>query len=222
MHALSPRKSRRVASRVASRIASVIAASAVLGIATACSSDSVTAPAPQVTASNNAFTDLVQQTLQQLVAALGLKRTIPLQLPVVRAQLIGPKGGTIDIKETGLKVTVPSGAITGAPILITVTAVPGTMVAYDFQPHGTKFAKPLQFEQELKGTNWDKLKLKMTLQGGYFKSLSQLDPLRNTAQLDETYPVTLTNSRLSFDIWHFSGYMVSTGRADDTSAPELF
>ncbi|MEP6765077.1 MAG: hypothetical protein ABJB66_12230, partial [Gemmatimonadaceae bacterium] len=85
-------------------------------------------------------------------------------------------------------------------------------------PHGTKFLKALSIRQDLNGSNWDKVKVKGVLSGGYFRDRSQVDLIHGTAKLDETFPVILESSRVSFDIMHFSGYMVATGRSAEVSS----
>jgi hypothetical protein len=211
------------------RVVTLVAAAAALGIAAACSPDSISAPAsPDLAAQNgligslvsgiggtvNGVGGIVNGVLKGLIPSKGLLRTAPLKQPMVVSKTIGRNGGEIELPSAGLKLKVPSGAITGNPITIIVTAVAGNMVAYEFQPHGTKFAKPLEFEQTLEGTNWNKLNTRAVLNGGYFKTLDQLDLLRGLGLLDETYPVTVKSNRVMFNITHFSGYMVSTGRSD--------
>ena len=202
-----------------SRVIGVAAAVAVLSIAAACSSDSVTAPQMQAANSSTllgGIGGLANGVLSGLIPSKGLLRTVSLTSPIVASQVMGRNGGTIELPGAGLKLTVPSGAITGSPITITITAIAGNTVAYEFLPHGTQFARPLQFEQTLEGTNWDKLKVKATVVGGYFKLLDQVNLLTGLALLDETYPITVQSNRVRFDITHFSGYMVSTGRSDSS------
>ena len=95
------------------------------------------------------------------------------------------------------------------------------MIAYDFQPHGTKFLKPLTFRQDLSGTTWGTSLIKV-LNGGYFKSTSQLDQARGVALLDELLPAVTLDRRVSFSINHFSGYMVSSGRQSSYSDDAAF
>jgi hypothetical protein len=53
------------------------------------------------------------------------------------------------------------------------------------------------------------------LQGGYFVDGSRSEAT-GTAKVTEVLPVTFnsTYTALSFQVTHFSGYMVSTGRSD--------
>jgi hypothetical protein len=95
-----------------------------------------------------------------------------------------------------------------------VAARAGDLVAYEFQPHGTVFAKPIQLTQDLKGTSFYKLDNHGTVEAAYFASPEQLDEGTDTALVDEFLPVSadLTNAKLKFDVGHFSGYMLSSGR----------
>ena len=82
----------------------------------------------------------------------GLQRTTPLAAPITVSKVIGADGGTLSIPEAGVTVTVPRGAL-AQTTTITMTARAGSLVAYDFAPHGITFAKPLVFSQQLRGTN---------------------------------------------------------------------
>ena len=202
------------------RSVGAMAAVATLGLVAACSSDSVTAP--EMARSNSgglvgSTLTTLSSTANKLLNVTGLLRTKPLTSSIVRSGLITQGGGRIEIPELGFRLDIPAGAIPTNTMTITVTALPGSMVAYDFQPHGTRFLKPLSIRQDLQGTNWSNSGVKGTLTGGYFKDQSQLSLFGGTAKLDETFPVTLESSRLSFNIVHFSGYMVATGRAEDPS-----
>ena len=64
-------------------------------------------------------------------------------------------GGEIEIEETGLYIDVPSDAIDGNSLTITVTALRDAAIAYDFEPHGMVFPKPLDFQQDFKNTHWE-------------------------------------------------------------------
>lgn len=106
-------------------------------------------------------------------------------------------------------------------LTITVTGLVGDAVAYDFQPHGTVFLKPLQFNQELAGTSWERSDFKGSVLGGYFELETQVNALPGLSLLDELFPVTLDGKRASFDIKHFSGYMVSSVRQGSYSQSDF-
>ena len=210
--------------RSIARVLTVTAAAAALTMAAACSSDSVSAPKSNDVQFNSAqlkLLDLARGSGNSLTPAVALERTDALLAPVSTSVVIGRNGGKIELKDLGLKLTVPSGAILANSITITVTALAGKQVAYEFQPHGTVFLKALKFEQSTDNTSWDKLKVRGTVMGGYFQNADQLNLWGLAALLNETYPITVDGSKLSFDVWHFSGYMVSTGRADDSDSSQF-
>ena len=199
--------------RTTARSAGVLVAIAA-ALVTACSGDSVTQP--NLTARNGGL--LLTDASTALVSVEALARDTAIAIGVTHSFSFGKRGGTIDMRdETGLRIDIPENAIPGNSLTIVVTALPGKAVAYDFQPHGTVFLKPLTFRHDLKNTSWDKLRVKGTLNGGYFKDASQIDLTNGIARLDELFPVTLKSSEVSFSIKHFSGYMVSGGRSSVSS-----
>lgn len=198
------------------RTTRVLFGAAAIGLLAACSSESVTAPTP-VQPSNGLIGDLLGTVNNLLGTVTGLLRLTPVNAPVTRSQTFDRNGGQLNIPELGFSLKVPAGAIPGQTLTITVTAIPGRMVAYNFEPHGTQFLKPLTISQQLQGTNGLLgLLIRPNLAGGYFKSDTQLNPLTNTAVINESFPIRINGTTASFDISHFSGYMVSTGRS---SAP---
>ena len=189
---------------------------ATLGLLSACSPDVPTAPAA-VERSNGLIGSVLGTTTGTLTQVTSLLRSSELATPITRSRTFDRAGGLLEIPELGFSLSVPAGAIPVESLRITVTAVAGKMVAYDFEPHGTKFLMPLTFTQELSGTNGlSSLLLGATLSGGYFKSNTQLNVSGGTALIDESFSVLLRGTSASFKISHFSGYMVSTGRS---SAP---
>lgn len=192
---------------------------------TAACADSLTAPTPEVSRSNGLLSSALQGlngTVNGLVNAKALLRNRPITQDLSKSVLIrNTTGGVIEIFELGLRVEVPAGALPRDTMTITVTPQLGRMIAYDFQPHGTQFRKPLVFRQNLTATSWDAPFFVGTLSGGYFKANTQLNPLRNTALLDEVIGALVIGPNVTFPVHHFSGYMVSSGRAsvsDDEAA----
>lgn len=150
-----------------------------------------------------------------------LERTSPLTRDITASAEIGKNGGTIEIREAGLKFIVPSNALVPPSrqksVTITVTALQGNEVAYTFEPHGLNFREPVRIEQELKGTTADADRSILAgVEGAYFSSLEDLDPLRALAQVSEFRPtsVDVTGSKIKFTVDHFSGYLIATGRAN--------
>lgn len=175
----------------------------------ACASDPLT-PAVEV--------ERRDATLPKPAVVKVLARTTPLA-SAERASLTitAKQGGTIRLPNAGLVVTVPVGAIKNGTLTITVTADPGKSLSYDFQPHGTVFQKALTLTQDLNRTTWKNLSTTQ-LWGGYFPQA--VDDAKGLATITESFPVRISGSKVStsasaaFDIWHFSGYTVASGRAD--------
>jgi hypothetical protein len=147
------------------------------------------------------------------VKARVLTRVSPLAGLHKAIAIVGPAGGTFSLPSVGITVVVPEGAVK-RPTSITVTAPQGPGVWYDFGPSGTKFAVPITVTQDLRGTNFNALPATATLEAGYFVD-GTLDDLTGTALVKEFLPVTVNSTRtaLSFQVSHFSGYMVSWGRS---------
>jgi hypothetical protein len=149
-------------------------------------------------------------TITSLLTVDGLQRTTPLAAPITVSKSIGVDGGTLAIPQAGVTVVVPKGAL-AQPTTITMTARAGSLVAYDFAPHGITFAKPLVFSQQLKGTNASLLSAPF-LNLGYY---SDPNLLTSTGGLvSELLGGTLNTLTWTFTapIPHFSGYIVTCDR----------
>jgi hypothetical protein len=149
-----------------------------------------------------------------------LLRVKPLDNPVVVTKVIPSGGGSIDVPGTDFQLQVPKGAFDGKQMAITVKALPGYAVAYDFEPHGAVFNVPLKFVQHLGHTNLKGVQppagFTQQLSGAYFPHANLVDPVTGIAVVTEllSAQVTWAGDQMTFPIWHFSGYMVSTGRED--------
>lgn len=150
--------------------------------------------------------------LSSLTLVGGLQRTTPLASAITVSKTIGTAGGTLSIPTAGVTVTIPSGALS-ANTVITMTARAGTLVAYDFAPHGITFAKPLVFQQKLSGTSANLLNATL-LQLGYYSDPSLLTALTGLVSELIGGNVNLLSWTFSANIKHFSGYMVGCGRID--------
>ena len=120
--------------------------------------------------------------------------------------VIGPKGGTISIP-AGVALVVPPGAVS-KPTTFTITRLPGTIVAYDFEPHGT-FNRPVEIHQPTLGTNlfkWTPSKIS----GAYFTSLNQHTGTATVTELEPTL-VSADKAWIVFTTKHFSGYIFAGG-----------
>jgi hypothetical protein len=142
------------------------------------------------------------------------QRKRPLKGDHTESKVIGRKGGSISIPEAGLKVIVPKGAVS-RPVAFSVTAISGKLVAYEFEPHGTRFAVPLRVEQKK-----DRLDLPAGGEptAGYFSDRAELDDRSSVGVIEEERPVLELESAegkvLVFSVEHFSGYLVASGRKD--------
>ena len=200
---------------VAKRCMALVGAVAISLLA-ACSTDSFTAPAAPVTPerSTRASKDLLTGLGATLDSVTGLERLVP-AAAITQSKTFDKDGGTLDIPELGFTLVVPDHALWSRTLKITVTSLPGNVVAYDFEPHGTVFKRPLVFTQKLTGTKWLQVLLSgRSLSGAYFKDTKQVNNKNGRAKVDETYDALTFNESVSFSITHFSGYMVSTGRAE--------
>ena len=122
------------------------------------------------------------------------------------SKVIGPAGGMLFLPETGFTLIVPMGAVS-VPTTFTVTPVGGKYVAYDFEPHGATFVKPLTFVQDLSKTNYV---TGAKIGGAYFSNKSQIDEEDGEAEVNELFTLSFDGFGLSFfSITHFSGYLVS-------------
>ncbi|MFL5606335.1 MAG: hypothetical protein ACJ8AD_07815 [Gemmatimonadaceae bacterium] len=151
--------------------------------------------------------------------ALVLKRLTPLATDIVQSMVIGPAGGEINIQAAGGKIDFPPGAL-AVPTLITMTAFAGPNVAYDFQPHGLTFAQPVKIQQTVAGT-WAAAYpvLLSGMHGSYYGTTLEsawVDNGKYFAHVDENELgyVDANKSQIKFYIGHFSGYMLSCGRAE--------
>jgi hypothetical protein len=140
-----------------------------------------------------------------------LQRAVPLFADVSRTATIGPEGGTIAMPEAGFQLDIPKNAVT-EPTTITVTAVAGSTVAYEFEPAGTTFAKRLTVTQDLSPTTIVPVIAGAKFTGAYFRTRDEL-LLGGTAFVHELEPTTvdLISLIVRFTIGHFSGYIVAVG-----------
>jgi hypothetical protein len=175
-----------------------------------CGTDQPTAvPRPEAAAPSAPSASLLT-SITSLLTVDGLQRTTPLAAPITVSKSIGVDGGTLSIPQAGVTVVVPRGAL-AQPTTITMTARAGSLVAYDFAPHGITFAKPLVFSQQLKGTNASLLTAPF-LQLGYYSDASLLT--QTGALVSQLLGGTLDTLTWTFTapIPHFSGYIVTCRR----------
>lgn len=189
-----------------------------LALLSACSSEPTSAPAAPIAAPTSApnadllgsVTGLVDKTVSFVA---GVQRNVPLATPITVTKTIGSAGGTLSILAAGVTVTVPSGALS-TPTVITMTARAGSLVAYDFAPHGITFVKPLVFTQKLAGTNASLLSVPF-LKLGYYSDPRLLGKLGGLVSELISGSVNLVSWTFTSNITHFSGYMLSCGRGGE-------
>ena len=206
--------------RLTSRRLAGVAIAAIAMIAGACSETSEpSAPVRSAQTSASAMNQ-VASTIPNSFLTYGLLRQKPLEEDVVVTKTVSSNGGSIDVPGTDFHLQIPKGAFDGKTMTFTVRALAGSTVAYDFEPHGTVFNVPLKFVQGLGHTNLKGAKpapgWESHLAGAYFPNADMVDPETGLAVVTELLPadidVTWNGSQISFPIWHFSGYLVSTGR----------
>lgn len=197
------------------RMCSILAATAALSYGCG----EAAAPLAPERPANGLIGDVLGIVTEVLTPVTVLQRTDPLAQDIAVSEEIGKDGGTIEIKDAGIKVIFPKNAL--APpkskktVVITVTALKGDDVAYTFEPHGIEFREPVRIEQEFKGTNAERNRaLIAELEGAYFPSVNYLDPLRGVADVLEFRPTSMdvTGKKIKFTVDHFSGYLIASGR----------
>lgn len=180
----------------------------------ACSPDAFTSPEPSD--GYNVAADFAVPA--PIGTARALIRDVPLDRDYTASVTVtnGSKGDALSIREAGFSLTIPPGSIPTGTV-VSVTALAGNMVAYQFEPHGKRWRLPLHASQNLKSTNWYKLTKGALLEIGYFTGPQDVDPVACTVRVSEWLPAILGKTDLDFDLIHFSGYMVSSGRVEDNA-----
>jgi hypothetical protein len=185
---------------------------AAIVLLAACNSDVTGNDAAQPSAAPSASIGVLDPALSPVVGSLTamqpLYRKVPLAQDVRVARTIGRAGGTIRLPQAGFTLTVPPGAVSG-PTQFVVNALQGREVAYEFEPHGTVFAKSLVAVQDLKVTR--ERQVLGTLMAGYFADRSLLSASGVGALVSERIPGLVDPRRRDFQwpIDHFSGYIVA-------------
>ena len=192
-----------------------ISALAVVALAlfAACSAEPTSPPAPGASAPTHVLLGGVTSAVNNLLTSLpSVQRNVPLASSITVTGTIGVAGGTLSIPQAGVTVTVPAGALSASTV-VTMTARAGSLIAYDFTPHGITFAKPVVFTQTLAGTNVSPL-LASLLQLGYYANPADLTTLGGSVSELISGSANLVNGTFTSNIVHFSGYMVACGRSE--------
>jgi hypothetical protein len=176
---------------------------------------------------------------------LALGRFAPLNQNLVVSRTISPEGGIIVLREAGIALRFPAGAV-ATRTRITVTAHGGDHTAYTFEPHGLQFAVPVEVAQFFVfPSGYTEDHVAQDLEGAYLPhGVADIDA-SGVASVSEVYPVSVRtfaadNGRFvpalaTFRIGHFSGYtlisranrfasssgyMLASGRTDTTAVPK--
>jgi hypothetical protein len=142
-----------------------------------------------------------------------LPRLVPVPAGPAATARITIEGGVIALPSAGLRVTFPAGAVT-EPVDVTVRTASARRVAYEFEPHGLIFARPVLVEQVLSGTSAaSDAGLRRALVATYVATGFD-DRADGAVDADEVLPVRLdARGRVaSFEVTHFSGYQLASGR----------
>jgi hypothetical protein len=190
--------------------------SAIALLATAACADSPVGPLARgaTAAAPLAATSAGTTSADARVAVTTLKRRSPLAQSVTVSFTTTSAGGSYDLPGTGLRVVVPAKAVPSSPFTITVTALPGSGVAYNFEPHGTVPVSPLTLAVEMGATSYAALQSPSAVDAGYFASTPGIDHRTGGAVVSELRAVTADRStnRITFPVSHFSGCMLWSGR----------
>jgi hypothetical protein len=185
-------------------------AALILSAVLACSSDRAAGPQqPAVSMKKMKLPKKLGQLIPDTVTIAV--RLSPLSRDVTVSKVIGAAGGTLSIPEAGVKLVVPAGAVS-SNINFSMTALRGPLIAYEFGPHGTTFDVPLQIEQQTSGLF---IIGDDDMTAGYWTDRADLENEETIGDLAEENPVSrdTAKSLLRFNIHHFSGYLVASGRS---------
>lgn len=193
--------------RVLSRGGRTLVAAALAAATAGCNGDAATAP-------TGVEPTLRKEIVDPAVTASVLLRTRPILFLQKTSATIGPEGGSLSLPGAGLKVVVPAGALARST-RISVSAYPGFLVAYGFEPHGVQFQVPLSVTQDLTYTVPLSLFGGSAYEGGYVADESTLDHNQALALVNEFVPTSVApdGRSVSIAVSHFSGYIIATGRS---------
>ena len=197
------------------------AALVVGAVATACGVTDSTGPAeaPRAglslpgTTISVAFTSLGAEAKAKAVRWGGSHVQVEQRVSAV----VGPDGGSLTLPGSDFQMNIPAGALSDSTV-ITVTSKGGVHVAYDMQPHGLVFLKPVSVVQQLRNTA-----LYRTAEAGKVRSAFLPDGKEEIAWDDSASPAELPAGSTLYSgpdavaethIWylnHFSRYILISG-----------
>ncbi len=155
---------------------------------------------------------------------VALRSHHPLKKAISVSKRIGPKGGVIEIEDLDVRLYFPKGALS-EKTRITVSALAGSVVGFEFGPHGLIFDVPVEIRIDEDSPLLEDIDLDSDeddgddehdgdgsaytlpdLVGVYFVG----DPATGVTPL-EIVPIYVDGDELVFEITHFSGYAVASG-----------
>ena len=185
-------------------ILGLVAAGALL-YSLACGSQPTTPGQPLAVRSASASIGTTR--LAQATDVIGQSWKTPVTTSRTFSMNISPTtGSVIHIPTLGLSITIPANAV-NVPTKISVTAIPGSTVAFDFQPAGITFKQPLTITQDLRYTQWKGLPFSVV----YFNQSADVTA-DSHVKTTEIIPTAIFGTTTTFEIWHFSGYALAAGR----------
>lgn len=192
------------------RFGLVITLAVATAATTSCAPDAPTAP--NSSEARQSPRPASSQLLPRPTTIVPLHRTTALAASEHVSATIGLLGGTLRLPAAGLTLVVPPLAIM-SPTKVTAKALAGLDVAYEFSPHGLRFLAPVVAVQDLRDTDAassgsiDPLLLFV----GYFPNSVHLTRVTELLTLD----VNLLGQTSTALLWHFSGYVWSSGRSEE-------
>ena len=140
----------------------------------------------------------------------------PLPSDLTDSRWIGRRGGMVRLRDPGVSLFVPRGAIGDlegikttrrGKVKITMTLHEGGGVSVGFGPDGVRFSRPAYLVIDLKETQAaDDPSVLEGLVAVYFKGKP-----KESVQAREVLPVRVLHGKLIVPIWHFSGYLLASG-----------
>jgi hypothetical protein len=142
---------------------------------------------------------------------IALRRLQPLASTITVSKTIGLFGGTLSIPAAGASIYFPPGALLRST-KITMSAPAGSVVAYEFGPHGSQFLLPPVITQSLSGVAMTGVD-PSGLVAAYFSNLGDVNLATGVSLVTEllNLTVSLGNKTVHFPVGHFSGYLIAMG-----------
>jgi hypothetical protein len=131
--------------------------------------------------------------------------------------VVGADGATLLLPSADFSLTIPAGALSH-PTEITVTAKAGPFVAYDMQPHGLRFMKPVIAVQGLRTTASYGTEVGNSVRTAYLTAGSEnvdADDLAAPAEVEAGTTLLIGDKQVAesheWILNHFSRYILISG-----------